>query len=650
MGTAEDSSRSKISGDSPLSIIKDELKESEEKLKIIFNILPLGISVLDSERKIVYMNTALGKILGMTEKGLSEGLYKNRVYIRADGTPMPSEEFASVRAVKEKKEIIDVETGVKKEDGSIIWTNVSAIPIKFSDWGVVIVTSDITNRKKVEEQINSLAKFPEENPSPVMRVSKEGILLYSNKAGMELIALLKGKIGSKVPEKILELVNNNNNNRFELNLNERIFSFELIQIKDKNYTNLYGRDITDRKKAEQMLKENEQKLRDSLAMSARQNIQMSRMLKEKTQMQEKLHEYAKQLETRVETLEKEKIPLTSKEKLVFYGLCAYPSLNDLELSEKLKLKRSTITAIRNRLRKDSWFSPTNIPNFYALGCESVSVMHCNFNTSLKERRDLGLADEISKMPEIIFSNESDDDSVCIFASKKFVDLQKFLSSSLLMKKDILKGDLKHFSFFFELNLVNQFNFARLLGKLFELKVKDVPISKLTNPKSVADLNHNEKRVLLASIQYPELSIAELSRKIWLSKPTISKIKSELLENNFFYPLIIPELRKLSLGLAAMMSLKFDQKFMKKVHMLESEIEKSDFHSVCRIVGDKEITSLMFFKNREEFEKELIKITDFYRKNDIPFAYEQFIVPVNKRLHFEKLDMAAITKKLLFPDV
>jgi len=394
----------------------------------------------------------------------------------------------------------------------------------------------------------------------------------------------------------------------------------------------------------------EKKLRDALAFMAKQNIQLQRLIKEKTKMQEKLNQYARQLETRVETLEKEKIPLTSKEKLVLYGLCIYPSLNDFKLSEKLKLKRSTITAIRNRLKDEGWFKVINLPNFYALGCESFSLLHCNFNSSLKERKDLGLINELSNMPEIIFSNETNDNSICLFVSRKFIDLQKFFNSSLLAKYDILKDDIRNLSFFFELNIVRPLDFSSLLSHLFEFKQKNRPaITKFSNSNTIADLNHNKKRVLLALIQYPEFSIAELSKKIWLSKPTVSKIKQELIRNDLVMPLVIPNLKKLSLNLAILLSLKFEQKFMKKVHMLENELEKSDVHSICKLIGDKEINSLMFFRNREEFEKEMMRITEFYSKNDIPFAYEKFIMPINKQLHFEKFDMTAMTKKLLFPE-
>src|SRR5664280_3129299 len=41
---------------------------------------------------------------------------------------------------------------------------------------------DITERKRAEQEIFSLAKFPSENPAPVLRLSRDGIVLYANPA------------------------------------------------------------------------------------------------------------------------------------------------------------------------------------------------------------------------------------------------------------------------------------------------------------------------------------------------------------------------------------------------------------------------------------------------------------------------------------
>ncbi len=39
--------------------------------------------------------------------------------------------------------------------------------------------------KRAEEEISSLAKFPSEDPNPVLRIAKDGSILYANKAAQK---------------------------------------------------------------------------------------------------------------------------------------------------------------------------------------------------------------------------------------------------------------------------------------------------------------------------------------------------------------------------------------------------------------------------------------------------------------------------------
>ena len=136
---------------------EEELRESQKKLKVIFDMLPVGISVIDRENEIVFMNPALEKILGLSKEGLLRGDHRNRTYLRGDGTQMPKEEFATARSLIEGKSIYNVEIGVVKEDGSKIWTNVSTIVVdNIPDWQNITITSDITKRKLAEEKIKGL--------------------------------------------------------------------------------------------------------------------------------------------------------------------------------------------------------------------------------------------------------------------------------------------------------------------------------------------------------------------------------------------------------------------------------------------------------------------------------------------------------------
>ena len=128
---------------------QDELQKREEKWHKLFEILPVGVSIVNADNKILEVNSALAQILDLTKEELLDDKYKNRSYFRSDMSPLPAEEFPSIRALREKKVIKDVEIGIKKEDGSLIWTNVSAAHLSSLN-ATVTITADITERKQSE--------------------------------------------------------------------------------------------------------------------------------------------------------------------------------------------------------------------------------------------------------------------------------------------------------------------------------------------------------------------------------------------------------------------------------------------------------------------------------------------------------------------
>lgn len=137
---------------------EEVLRESKEKVQTILDTLPSGVSILDRDGNTVFVNPGLEEILGISRRGLLRGDYKARKYLRPDGTEMSPEEFPSARAAADGSPA-QGEVGVMKEDGSVIWTSVSAAPVPYADWGVAISTSDVTQRKRAEilgEALNSI--------------------------------------------------------------------------------------------------------------------------------------------------------------------------------------------------------------------------------------------------------------------------------------------------------------------------------------------------------------------------------------------------------------------------------------------------------------------------------------------------------------
>ncbi|HEY6168080.1 MAG TPA: EAL domain-containing protein [Verrucomicrobiae bacterium] len=102
-----------------------------------------------------------------------------------------------------------------------------------------------------------LGKFSSENPNPVLRVSREGTILYANGAGSRLLPASLCALGQPLPEFlqrfIVESTGQGNSRDLEVEADGRFFSFSITPVKDADFVYLYGHDITRLKKTEMEL-------------------------------------------------------------------------------------------------------------------------------------------------------------------------------------------------------------------------------------------------------------------------------------------------------------------------------------------------------------------------------------------------------------
>jgi signal transduction histidine kinase len=110
-----------------------------------------------------------------------------------------------------------------------------------------------------EDAIVNLARFPSENPNPVLRISKDGVILYVNEAANSLLTEWNREVGQYAPDlwgqKTSKSFASDSSLRFEVEHLNRIFSFEMFPVSDAGYVNAYGRNITERKRAEKKIEE-----------------------------------------------------------------------------------------------------------------------------------------------------------------------------------------------------------------------------------------------------------------------------------------------------------------------------------------------------------------------------------------------------------
>jgi PAS domain S-box-containing protein len=143
-----------------------------------------------------------------------------------------------------------------------IWYQRSMLPYRTADnriEGVVISYIDINERRKMEEEIELLARFPAENPSPILRISKDGIVLYANAASGPLLNTWNCTTLCAASDDIRTMIAQTFEGKLpkhvEIECNDRIFAFDVVPLIDAGYVNMYGKDITLRRQTENNLQE-----------------------------------------------------------------------------------------------------------------------------------------------------------------------------------------------------------------------------------------------------------------------------------------------------------------------------------------------------------------------------------------------------------
>ncbi len=125
---------------------------------------------------------------------------------------------------------------------------------KTDDGSTVAVYSDVTELKEAETKVRDLARFPEENPGPVLRIDSDGKLVYANKASAPLLSALELTVGESVDPGMHEHVRwglrHDLRQDFEYQVGALVFAMLLWPVPESGHVNLYGRDITERKQAE----------------------------------------------------------------------------------------------------------------------------------------------------------------------------------------------------------------------------------------------------------------------------------------------------------------------------------------------------------------------------------------------------------------
>ena len=96
------------------------------------------------------------------------------------------------------------------------------------------------------EQLTEINRFPDDNPNPVMRIDADGHLIYANPASGGVLKAIGVAVGEPLPAEVLARLASVASTRgfLEFVWDNRTFAVWPVPIRDLNFTNLYGMDVT----------------------------------------------------------------------------------------------------------------------------------------------------------------------------------------------------------------------------------------------------------------------------------------------------------------------------------------------------------------------------------------------------------------------
>ncbi|MBN2588922.1 MAG: PAS domain S-box protein [Sedimentisphaerales bacterium] len=227
------------------------LRESDSKFRLAFANAQDAIVWIEAETgNIINCNKAFEELFGQKKKDFDGQHYSNLFPEDKKDTCKKLE----TKSGQDMNNIIESEILAANSQLRYVTIATSAMQVEENEI-VQWIVRDITESKKAIEEAKNLARFPGEDPNPVMRISTDSEILYANDSSAPVLETWKTQFGEKLSEpwcnRIDEVYNSGKGTTFELTCDDgHIFIITLQPITGSGYVNAYGLDITNNKKAE----------------------------------------------------------------------------------------------------------------------------------------------------------------------------------------------------------------------------------------------------------------------------------------------------------------------------------------------------------------------------------------------------------------
>jgi PAS domain S-box-containing protein len=237
------------------------LLESEERLARAQEIAHLGTWELDVANNRLTWSDEVYRIFGVRPQAFSATYEAFLECVHPDDRGAVDAAYSG--SLREKRNAYEIEHRViRRENGEVRFVHEKCEHVRDTTGEVIRsmgIVHDITERKLDEEQITSLARFPAENPNPILRLSPDGTILHSNGSGQVFLDTWNREVGQVAPPEwqqcIKQALRTKCDKVQDVSCGESTYLVTAVPISEGGYVNLYGRDVTKERESQQALEQ-----------------------------------------------------------------------------------------------------------------------------------------------------------------------------------------------------------------------------------------------------------------------------------------------------------------------------------------------------------------------------------------------------------
>ncbi|WP_456416183.1 PAS domain-containing sensor histidine kinase [Thiolapillus sp.] len=233
-----------------------EIQEREALKTAVLDASLDPIVTIDQAGRIVDFNPTAEKIFGYSREEVLHQALEELIFDKGSREAFNSLLYDCLGEQAPESPTVLRTLSARRKDGKLFPVEVAIKPVMLENkLFFTTYIRDISERKRQAQEISSLAAFPGESPLPVLRINQPGVVIYANKASDALLEYWGCRRMQTVPiywKRLVEqTLETGHSTEVEVETSAGVFSLLLAPVANLAYVNVYGRDITAIRQAEE---------------------------------------------------------------------------------------------------------------------------------------------------------------------------------------------------------------------------------------------------------------------------------------------------------------------------------------------------------------------------------------------------------------